>query len=530
MTGFEDLNDDVLYLILDYLYLERASALRRLRLTSSRLKEFAEAVAHRSISLVDDVVHDQFTYRLAERLTDPTDKLCHYVRDLLVVNFKGDAESYCLNNILIAKCLEHVQRLDSFSWDSDTPIPGKTLDVLRQRFPRAQLYANIRTIDMRLLSTTQLHRLDISVPCLDLSNEYSISFFGVFKQALLRLVSLCHLGIDTHYNANFGKREGRALDRLQLPFEPGDKLPSLVSLALRSKSYAFDTDHCKMLHAAMDCDKVQRLIIGSPNPGNFFQVFNGHLPRLTHLDVSYTSIKDDPRHRRLESLSIFVAGLVSLKSFVFRCNNLDLRADFARLLAVRHGPTLVRLSLQAIQENVEGPSFAGNIRTFLWKFTDLQLLDMAFPSIRSCHRCPDCEDYQWGEAKHFSFVPPLPSLRGVHLSIRAPLLDRSLYASIDKHAHCTICHLWTTFVEHPESQLETLGIRFWRWAMNGRQPCVEELIYDTVRLRGELSVKIRHHREIPVVIYKEVWDPWDRQKFVAFEVAKDKREAGIQML
>lgn len=109
------------------LYLERASVLQNLRLTSSRLKEFSDAVAHRNMSLIDDAGHEQITYRLAERPTDSSDKICHYVRNLSVVEFKGNVERYCLNHALITECLEHAQQLDSFSWESDTPIPGKTL-------------------------------------------------------------------------------------------------------------------------------------------------------------------------------------------------------------------------------------------------------------------------------------------------------------------------------------------------------------------------------------------------------------------
>jgi hypothetical protein len=84
-----------------------------------------------------------------------------------------------------------------------------------------------------------------------------------------------------------------------------------------------------------------------------------------------------------------------------------------------------------------------------------------------------------------------------------------------------MCHLWTTFVDHPESQLETLSIRFWRWEMTGRQTNLKELIYDTTRLHRQLLVKVRYHREIPATVYREVWeDRWDRRTLMAFEVTK----------
>lgn len=427
------------------LYLERAFTLQSLRLTSSRLKSFSDAVAHRCVSLVDDEVHEQITYRLVERLTNPSDEIRRHVRDLRVLDFKGDAQSSCLNGALITRCFEHVQRLDSFSWQSDAPIPVEALDVLQQRFPKAQLCANVRTIDMTLLCTTQLHRLMVSVPCVDLTGEYSTSLFRLLKRALLRLVSLRQLSIDTHLDANVDQMEGSALHHLQLPFEPGDTLPSLVSLELRSKSYCFDIEHCRLLHASLDRDRLQRLTIGSPKSDILFQVLNGCLPHLAHLDVSYASSKNDPRHRRLESLSSFVAGLASLNSLVFRCNELDLRADFPKMLANRHGPKLVHLSLQAKQENLEGPSFAGNVRRFLWKFTNLQTLEIAFPDIRSYHRCPDCEGQQWGvSASLYRFL-----VRQYLIYHRNPIISRlcllyQAYAAFScpsahpqTSAHCT---------------------------------------------------------------------------------------------
>lgn len=57
--------------------------------------------------------------------------------------------------------------------------------------------------------------------------------------------------------------------------------------------------------------------------------------------------------------------------------------------------------------------------------------------------------------------------------------------------------------------------------MTGRQTCLKELIYDTTRLRGRLTVIVRHHRDIPVVVYKEVWElRQDLRELVAFQVSR----------
>ena len=382
--------------------MERFAILQNLRLTSSRLKGFADAVAYRTLSLIDDEVHEWITYRLAERLTDSSDKICHYVRDLRIISFKGDAKSYCLNTALISACINHVQSLSSFSWGCDAPIPMEIMDVLQRRFPKAQLCANVRSVDPMLLCIARLHRLEISVPCADFIGDYSISLFRSLKQALLHLPGLRHLLLGTHLDVNTGQMEGAELDRLQIPLKPGDELPSLMSFELRSKSYAFDVDHCRCLLTSMDCNKLQHLALGSPNSTSFFEVFLGNTPNLTHLDVSHASSKNDPRHLRLEACSNFVAGLASLRKFVLRCDDLDLRADLPKMLTDVHGPRLLHLSLQSRQTNIDGPVYRGNIRKFLWKFTNLQSLDMAFPNIRSYHRCPDCQVYQWGVSDPFT--------------------------------------------------------------------------------------------------------------------------------
>jgi hypothetical protein len=128
----------------------------------------------------------------------------------------------------------------------------------------------------------------------------------------------------------------------------------------------------------------------------------------------------------------------------------------------------------------------------------------------------------------FSYVAPLPSLSEVNLSIRVHSSEQSLFKTINKHAHCAIRYLWTTFVNKPDSQLETLSVRFWRWE-TGRTTELKEVFYDTMRLRGRLTVRIRHNRKIPVVVYDEVYEEEeDGLTLVRFE-QPDKREKVVEL-
>ena len=380
--------------------MERSPVLRALRGSSRRLEGFADAVAHRTLSLIDDEVHEQITYRLAERLKDHADQLRYYVRSLRIVNFKGDADSSCLNSALIVECITHIQRLDTFTWDCNQPMSTQILDVL-QRFPKAQVCANIALTSRALLNIPQLHRLVVSVSCLDYYYDQRVSLFDDLKQALLRLSSLRHLSVDTHTDDKIFRLQGVSLHRLQIPLEPGDTLPSLVTLQLRSTSYDFDGDHCQRLLESIDCNKLEQLTIASPNPISFFDTFSENLPSLAHLDISYASdVQNDPRHHRLHACSRFLTSLKSLQSLVFRFDNLNLRSPFASVQQSVYAPRLVHLSLLVRPANSTGPKFGGNVRKFLWKFTNLKSLKMDFPSIRSYHRCLHCEDSN-GEARGY---------------------------------------------------------------------------------------------------------------------------------
>ena len=117
----------------------------------------------------------------------------------------------------------------------------------------------------------------------------------------------------------------------------------------------------------------------------------------------------------------------------------------------------------------------------------------------------------------FSFIAPLPSRSDLNLSVRVRSSEQPLITTINKHAHCAIRYLWSTFASKPDSQLETLSLRFWRWE-TGRTTELKEVFYDTMRLRGRLTIRVRHSREIPVTVYNEVRvDQEDGNMLVRFD-------------
>lgn len=183
---------------------------------------------------------------------------------------------------------------------------------------------------------------------------------------------------------------------MQLALTSDDRLPALESLEFLSTSYVLTEHHCLHLLANIDCGKLQRLILGSPNPINFFDVFHGRLPHLKHLEVSFAVTGNCKRDLQLGSATNFVIDLRALRSLVVCCDVVDLQMDFLKLMAYKIGPNLHHLSLRARQEDLGGPWYVGGLHDYLsYWFNNLRSLDLAFSDLAENYACPDCELYQW---------------------------------------------------------------------------------------------------------------------------------------
>jgi hypothetical protein len=126
MICFEDLDDDVLQLILDYvstsltlmigcqfLVVVSGAFDSPLRSTSSRLKGLADSVNRKRFVRSDNDTSEQVTYRFVKRLLGAPDRLSYYVRDLQITAFRGDDNSYGLNTYFLTESVCNLYKLDS---------------------------------------------------------------------------------------------------------------------------------------------------------------------------------------------------------------------------------------------------------------------------------------------------------------------------------------------------------------------------------------------------------------------------------
>jgi hypothetical protein len=249
------------------------------------------------------------------------------------------------------------------------------------------------------------------------------------KQVLVQCHNLRALSLDTHPYANTTKTlqiirpslpmpEPRAThdlpptNKVRLPLEPGDKLPTLNEFELRAKSYDLSAAHCKQMLECMDFTKLKRLRIGPSFSMRFFELFASKLPQLEELDFAYRS----PKILELEELHFaypqphqyppLIVGDASqpavcaellrsvrkLKILTVRYGTINIRDCLWRNLAKQHGHHLQRLSIQSSHGGIEVPYSEGDLSPLLSNFSVLNTLDLSFrivhPSSRYCDFCP----------------------------------------------------------------------------------------------------------------------------------------------
>jgi hypothetical protein len=289
------------------------------------------------------------------------------------------------------------------SWDGVVDMPRDLLPALHRDHPIAQIHVSLRQLDQAIVSTEQLRRLSVSLPCSDVTNPDSLAQFERLRHILLRSSNLRTLALDLHLDVNLLKAASQetyklvpdTINRIQIPLKQSDRMPRLEELAINSRTYDFDHEHCKRLLHCMDWTRLTRLRLGPPNPIHFFQVFTDCLPVLEHLEISYQAAESfypSPPADYYKACSRFISSLRLLKTINIHCDRVDLDQPFWHRLAATHGERLESFSLQSNRELYEEPTWRSTIPEFLGNFTALRTLELTILYTRpqeyvSCTHC-----------------------------------------------------------------------------------------------------------------------------------------------
>ena len=113
------------------------------------------------------------------------------------------------------------------------------------------------------------------------------SMFTELKDILIRAPSLKELDVKFEINRISSGGATGSPHVLNLPLEPGDKIPPLQSLSFSGpeETYEFDIEHCKLLRQCMDWSQLRRLDLGLNCPQHLFAEVGCQLSGLRSLTM-----------------------------------------------------------------------------------------------------------------------------------------------------------------------------------------------------------------------------------------------------
>lgn len=254
-------------------------------------------------------------------------RLAKAVRHLVIPSHPD--HSY-ISTTTILNIMESTQNLASFSWNANYAIPLRVLEALHRDHPSARLKVTNHNrkdlaLDEALLSSPQLHTLDITVRCIhrgttrpqdgngDLSNLKTLLMRGGNLKVLrLRLSKLEHFSIAkrSQYNTSTVVAVGPSHFR----FQHTDTFPMLEELVISRADnlapvYEFSPKHCSDWAYAMDWSEMRILDVASTNSEHLLREIAGLVPKLHTLRLNPSSIDRDT----LESFLHTVPLLTDLK-------------------------------------------------------------------------------------------------------------------------------------------------------------------------------------------------------------------------
>jgi hypothetical protein len=317
-------------------------------------------------------------------------------------------------------------------------LPDELLNDLHKHFPATALCIHTRTLDQAVLRSPQLHRLAIALPHAYDRPIETARLWKQLKEALILCHNLRALSLDVHPHSNKASalqnmqqasplreaglpHDDLATNKVWLPVEPGDKLPTLEEFEIRASNYSLDAAHCNQMLECMDLTKLKHLVVGPSDATPFFEVFATKLPQLESLDFTYShqrsycapsaahNSKADARAQLMKSACAqLLRSIQKLKALTVRCDTIDMRDRLWRDLADLHGDHLQRLSFRSYHEGLEAPVYKIGLASLLFRFSVLDTLDLPFGTA-----VPQ-------SLKYGAYCPVLEALAHSRVSVRFP--------------------------------------------------------------------------------------------------------------
>lgn len=306
--------------------------------------------------------------------------------------------------------------------------------ILARRHPKAALCATVTSFNHPLLISQQLRRLNVSIPRSNVDEFASNQCFWQLREAILSLPNLRSLTVDVHQAPKLIDKAASVLRqpgqnhywtetrdagaystvdptlniyKVQIPFQPTDKIPPLEELNIEATTYDFDEQHCSVLLDCIDWTKIKRLKLGTSNSQLLFEYLLGCLPQLQCLDfaakstgVEHRRLPGYYRKTNLHAYSRFLRSIVSLRELTVRCDLIDFADEFwahlsEDLESLSILPRVDGLDCPQIQPRVfeygnQNQRQADSLRNLLTTLPNLIALRLSLPTWNDNIQCRGC--------------------------------------------------------------------------------------------------------------------------------------------
>jgi hypothetical protein len=241
----------------------------------------------------------------------------------LVIPFYPD-QSFVPTKIIL-RIMKSTKSLASFSWNADYAIPSSILEALHHDHASALLKVTNHNrkglpLDEALLSSPQLHTLDITIGCISRGTtnpqegncELPRLKTLIMRGGNLKVLRVRLSKVEYFSNAariQFSSPSVAAVGPFHFRFQQTDTFPTLEELAISraddlAPAYDLSAKHCSDWFHAMDWSEMRVLDLVSTHSGYLLREITGLVPKLHTLRFNPSSVDSDVLESFLETVPL----------------------------------------------------------------------------------------------------------------------------------------------------------------------------------------------------------------------------------
>jgi hypothetical protein len=211
----------------------------------------------RSITLHDRTTTGQSqSSKLVERLKNGNGNTGEFVKLMKIGPFKDEDMFDSEFSPVLEDILRNIDSLQAFTWSMNCAPPPAMLKLFRELHPSAHLHLILQNrkfvpLSRSLLSSSQLYTFDTDIfRTIPEDTGHSLSELSFIRNSLapsLRVLRLYSRGVHAYpQRTQFEDWESVKYGMFNLNFQPGDRFPALLELALEHDKFFLTEENCNL--------------------------------------------------------------------------------------------------------------------------------------------------------------------------------------------------------------------------------------------------------------------------------------------